>query len=127
MLWQAYALAQPASDDSDSADRTDDTSWDLSASGLTEEEWRNRVAAARARSQKFVESARRGTAQPITSRDEELRMADERTMKDHSLRRGDIISTSRGFFIFVGREDRKRQPGDFVPVPEVSNHSGRSQ
>jgi hypothetical protein len=37
-------------------------------------------------------------------------------MNDPSLQRGDIIATSQGFFVFVGRDTEERQPGDFLPT-----------
>jgi hypothetical protein len=37
-------------------------------------------------------------------------------MNDPSLQRGDIIATSQGFVVFVGRENEEHEP-DFLPAP----------
>ena len=39
--------------------------------------------------------------------------------KDPSLQTGDIISTTKGLFLFTGRPDEARGPTDFVAVPEI--------
>jgi hypothetical protein len=39
--------------------------------------------------------------------------------KDPSLQTGDIISTTKGLFLFTGRADEARGPTDFVAVPEI--------
>jgi hypothetical protein len=40
-------------------------------------------------------------------------------MNDPSLKRGDIVSTSKGFLVFVGREEGNRQASDFEPATEL--------
>jgi hypothetical protein len=40
----------------------------------------------------------------------------ERAMRDPTLRQGDIVTTDKGFAIFVGK-DEKHEPGDFIFVP----------
>lgn len=44
------------------------------------------------------------------------RQASERALNDMTLRRGDIVVTDKGAFVFVGNEDEDRMPGDFVPL-----------
>ena len=83
---------------------------------LTSEQWQQRVRDARRRSEEFVANARTQTADPPSDK-EDAKAADQRAMNDPSLQRGDIIATSQGFFVFVGRDSEVRQPGDFVPVP----------
>ena len=86
-------------------------------SALTSGQWQQRVQDARRRSEEFVENARRQTADPPPSDKEDAKAADQRAMNDPSLQRGDIIATSQGFFVFVGRDSEERQPSDFVPAP----------
>jgi len=86
-------------------------------SALTRGQWQQRVQDARRRSEEFVANARTQTADPPPSDKEDAEAADQRAMNDPSLQRGDIIATSQGFFVFVGRDSEVRQPGDFVPVP----------
>ena len=48
---------------------------------------------------------------------EDIEAADQRVMNDPSLQRGDIIATSKGFLMFVGRDNDKREAEDFLPAP----------
>src|SRR5467141_2196353 len=84
---------------------------------LTIEQWQQRVQDARRRSEEFVASARTQMANPPLSDKEDAEAADQRAMNDPSLQRGDIIATSQGFLVFVGRDNDERQPGDFLPAP----------
>lgn len=102
VLWVMQPSAQPADQDSRSA----------SDASLTEQQWRQRVEDARARSAEFVARAKAGTAE-IESSNEEEKLADQRAMNDPSLRAGDIISTSRGFLVFQGLEDGEQGGRDF--------------
>lgn len=86
-------------------------------SELTGEQWQQRVQDARRRSEEFVANARRQTADPAPSDKEDAEAADQRAMNDPSLQRGDIIATSKGFLVFVGRDSERRQPADFLPAP----------
>jgi hypothetical protein len=100
----AYCFAQELEDFPDSA--------------LTGEQWRQRVQDARRRSEEFVANARTQTTDPPPSSDQaDTEAADQRAMNDPSLRRGDIIATSKGFLVFVGRDSEQRQPRDFLPAP----------
>jgi hypothetical protein len=89
---------------------------DFSDSALTVEQWQRRVQDARRRSEEFVASARTQTADPLPTDKDDAEAADQRAMNDPSLRRGDIIATSKGFLVFVGRDGEEHQPGDFLPA-----------
>jgi hypothetical protein len=84
---------------------------------LTAEQWRERVQEARHRSEEFVANARSHAADPPSSDKEDAIAADQRAMNDPSLQQGDIIATSRGFVVFVGRYE-EHQPNDFLPAPD---------
>ena len=90
-------------------------------SALTGEQWQQRVQDARRRSEEFVANARTHKDDPPPSDKEDAQAADQRAMRDPSLQRGDIIATSRGLFVFVGRDSEERQPSDFVPAPKPLN------
>ena len=90
---------------------------DFSDAALTREQWQQRVENARRHSEEFVANARMQAAIPPPSEKEEADAAGQRAMNDPSLQRGDIIATSQGFLVFVGRDSEERQPGDFVPAP----------
>jgi hypothetical protein len=87
-------------------------------SALTAEQWRQRVQDARRRSEEFVANARAQTADPASSDKQNAEAADQRAMNDPGLQRGDIIATSKGFLVFVGRDNEARRPSDFVPAPK---------
>src|SRR5258705_10522052 len=85
-------------------------------SALTRGQWQQRVQDARRRSEEFVANARTKRADPPPSDKEDTETVGRRAMHDPSLQRGDIITTSQGFFVFVGRDSEGRQPGDFLPA-----------
>lgn len=82
----------------------------------TPEQWQNRVEESRRQSEEFVANARVRKSLAPTDK-EEAEAADERALNDPTLQQGDIISTSKGFVVFVGRHDR-HLPVDFQPSPE---------
>lgn len=86
---------------------------------LTVEQWQRRVQDARRRSEEFVANARTQAPNPQASAREDADAADQRAMNDPSLQRGDIIATSKGFLVFVGPDSDARQPGDFLPAPDL--------
>ncbi len=88
---------------------------DLPDSTLTREQWQQRVEAARRRSEDFVANART-QAPPPPSPDQLETEATDRVVNDPTLRNGDIVSTGRGFFVFIGREE-EHTSSDFLPVP----------
>jgi hypothetical protein len=42
--------------------------------------------------------------------------ASEQVRRDSSLQRGDIVSTDKGLFVFVGDPEGEHTPADFVPL-----------
>jgi hypothetical protein len=92
---------------------------DDSNASLTEQQWRQRVEDARGRSEEFVAKARSRMSEPIQWDEEDAKVADQRAMNDPSLKRGDIVSTSKGFLRFVGRDEGNRKPSDFEPATEI--------
>ncbi len=113
LCWLAWVPAfcfaeEPASDDYPDAQ-------------LSDTHWRQRVEDARRRTEAFVAGARsRQTEAPARSAEDDAKAADERIMNDDSLQRGDIISTSKGLLVFMGRSDSERTPGDFQPAPDAT-------
>jgi hypothetical protein len=87
-------------------------------SELTVEQWQRRVQEARRRSEEFVANARTNPPDPLASAKEDAEATDQRAMNDPSLQRGDIVATSKGFLIFIGRDQDRRQPEDFLPAPD---------
>jgi hypothetical protein len=55
--------------------------------------------------------------QILRHRKDEAKAADQRVLYDPSLRPGDIVATSSGFVVFVGRDSEERRLGDFLPAP----------
>jgi hypothetical protein len=95
---------------------------DFRDSALTGEQWQQRVRDAKRRAEEFVAIARARKADPQAidpspSDTEATEAADQRAINDSSLQQGDIISTSKGFLVFVGLRSDDHQPGDFLPVP----------
>ena len=83
---------------------------------ITSDQWQQRVQDARRRSEQFVANARTQVLEPLSTDKEEAEASDQRAMNDPSLQRGDIISTSKGFFVFVGRDSNGRHASDFLPL-----------
>ena len=83
---------------------------------LTREQWQQRIEAARRRSEDFIASARaQAPIAPPPDRSETE--ASDRVVNDPTLRHGDIVSTGRGLFVFIGR-DEEHQSSDFQPMPK---------
>jgi hypothetical protein len=89
-------------------------------SALAGEQWQQRVENARRRSEEFVANARMHPAVPPLSEKEEAEAADQRALNDPTLQQGDIVATSKGFVVFIGR-DEEHQPNDFLPAPNSEN------
>lgn len=83
---------------------------------LTEPQWRKRVDEARRQSEMFVANARSRTSNPPA--EDQTKLADERALNDDSLQRGDIVSTSKGFFVYLGRGNNERTSENFSPAPQ---------
>jgi hypothetical protein len=89
---------------------------DFPDQSLTREQWQQRVQDARRRSEQFVATAREQRPDtPITPAQKEQEAAD-RALNDPTLHQGDVISTGKGFVVFVGRDEEHR-PNDFVSTP----------
>jgi hypothetical protein len=99
---------------------------DFPDANLTQQQWNNRVEDARQNSEQFVAGARMRMSDPVQSHEESSKATDERAMSDSSLRSGDIVSTSRGFLMYVGSDDHEPEPSDFVPAPESAIPGARS-
>ena len=88
---------------------------EFSDSSLTREQWQQRIQDARRRSEEFVANARERPQDPVTPAQQETEAAG-RALNDPTLQQGDVISTGKGFVVFVGRDDEHR-PNDFVTTP----------
>lgn len=95
---------------------------DFADAALTREQWQQRVEAARRRTQDFLANPRQPTDAPSPHDQREAEAAD-RIVKDPTLRQGDIVSTGRGLFVFVGRDEEHRS-SDFLPMPAQPLQSG---
>jgi hypothetical protein len=83
---------------------------------LSREEWQQRVQDARRRSEEFVATAREQRPDtPITSAQKDQETTD-RALNDPTLQQGDVISTGKGFVVYVGRDEEHR-PNDFATTP----------
>lgn len=82
------------------------------------EMWRDRIQDAKRRAKEIALERRlhpeRYAPPPIDPANE----ATERVLQDDSLRPGDIVSTSKGLFVFRGRTDQPRHDGDFEALPK---------
>ena len=83
------------------------------------EEWFARVAEAKRRASELaLEQRMRSPASAADLSAEEERLASERVINDSSLQRGDIVSTSKGLFVFRGQPDQEHRESDFVALPQ---------
>jgi len=95
---------------------------DFSDSTLTPQQWRQRVEDARRQSEAFVAQARSHTIESIQ---ENADLTDQLAMNDPSLKPGDIVSTSRGLLVFIGRDGAERRPNDFEQIPQAQVERSR--
>jgi hypothetical protein len=97
---------------------------DFSDATLTPQQWRQRVEDARRRLEEFVAQARSHTIHSMQSALEntELQLA----MNDPSPQPGDIVSTSHGFLVFIGRDGAERRPDNFQRIPQTQAERFRS-
>jgi hypothetical protein len=96
---------------------------DFSDATLTPQQWRQRVEGARRRSEEFVAQARSHT---IQSDLENAELTDQLAMNDPTLKAGDIVSTSHGLLVFIGRDGAERRPDDFQRIPQTQSERLRS-
>jgi hypothetical protein len=95
---------------------------DFSDTTLTSQQWRQRVEDARRQSEAFVAQARSHTIESIQ---ENADLTDQLAMNDPSLKPGDIVSTSRGLLVFIGRDGAERRPNDFEQIPQAQVERSR--
>jgi len=89
---------------------------------LSRQAWQARLEESRKRSQEFVSRAKSAPAEPLDMAKERALAQDQRIVNDESLQPGDIVSTSKGLYIFNGSSGQGRQPSDFSPVgPRQTN------
>ena len=98
---------------------------DFSDSTLTPQQWRQRVEDARRQSEAFVAQARSHTIDSIQSDQENVELTDQLAMNDPSLKPGDIVSTSHGLLVFIGRDGAERRPNDFERIPQAQVQRSR--
>jgi hypothetical protein len=94
------------------------SSTDVDSSEPLREEWLARVAEAKRRARELaLERRMRSPASAADLSAEEERLASERVINDSTLQQGDIVSTSKGLFVFRGQPDQERRESDFVALP----------
>ena len=98
---------------------------DFSDTTLTPQQWRQRVEDARRQSEAFVAQARSHTIDSIQSDQENVELTDQLAMNDPGLKPGDIVSTSHGLLVFIGRDGAERRPNDFERIPQVQVERSR--
>ena len=98
---------------------------DFSDTTLTPQQWRQRVEDARRQSEAFVAQARSHTIDSIQSDQENVELTDQLAMNDPSLKPGDIVSTSHGLLVFIGRDGAERRPNDFERIPQAQVERSR--
>jgi hypothetical protein len=93
-------------------------------------EWKAEIASAAARARVRREEAKaeflrrkveRMLSSSVSDEAELARRASDQVRNDFSLRTGDIVSTTDGIFVFVGKGDGERTPADFVPLQLMQN------
>jgi hypothetical protein len=110
-LSQLFAATTFAQDVTSNAAAEDDAPLDM-----RRDQWRERVAEARRRSQQFaLEHRGRPAFDPPSIADQE-RMLSAQVLNDDSLEPGDIVSTNKGLFVFKGQSDQERRESDFMAL-----------
>jgi hypothetical protein len=85
---------------------------------VSRDKWSERVAAAKRRAQQWALEHRGHSVSETPSMADLERIASERVLNDDNLQRGDIVSTNKGLFVFIGQpSDRERRESDFIPLP----------
>jgi hypothetical protein len=99
-------------------------------------EWKTEIAAAAARARAWREELKadflrrkveRSLNSPVSDEAELARRASDQVRNDFSLRKGDIVSTTDGIFVFVGKDEGERTPADFVPLQLMQNPQEQRQ
>lgn len=113
----ALAFALTASGNqcrAESADGPSNVVRDAEEAILARQQWQEQVSAEKRRIRELA--IRRRLHPEVETVVSQERQASERVLNDMTLRRGDIVVTDRGSFVFIGNADEDRMPGDFVPV-----------
>jgi len=93
-------------------------------------EWKAEIAAAAARARARREEVKadflrrkveRMLNPSVSDEADRARRASDQVRNDFSLRKGDIVSTADGAFVFVGKGEGERTPADFVPLQLMQN------
>jgi hypothetical protein len=127
LLGLGYVVAAPARGFAEELQQEfQQESSDFSDATLPPQQWRQRVEDARRRSEEFVAQARSHTIHSIQSDLENAELTDQLAMNDPSLKLGDIVSTSHGLRIFIGRDGAERRPDDFQRIPQTQANRFRS-
>ena len=69
--------------------------------------------------------ARSHTIDSIQSDQENVELTDQLAMNDPGLKPGDIVSTSHGLLVFIGRDGAERRPNDFERIPQAQVQRSR--
>ena len=112
----AFALTTPdGSCRAESAEGPSNVLREAEDAALARQQWQEWVRAERHRIREL--SAQRRLQPPeVETIVSQERRATERVLNDMTLRRGDIVVTDKGSFVFIGKAEEDRMPGDFVPV-----------
>jgi hypothetical protein len=79
--------------------------------------WQQHVASERSRVRREALLRSPRPPKPVwPTVEEQARRASEEAFSDSTLERGDIIVTTKGFFVFKGRRSEQRLPDDFEAV-----------
>jgi hypothetical protein len=84
---------------------------------ISREGWRERIQEARRRAKEVALERRAHPEIYAAPPEDREQIATERVLNDESLRRGDIVSTKKGLFMFRGRTDQQHRDEDFVALP----------
>jgi hypothetical protein len=101
-----------AQDAAQSANPTDEAQPEVSR-----QQWIERVQEAKQRAKDAALDHRLHPERYTPSPEDKARIASERVLNDDSLQPGDIVSTSKGLFVFHGSADQPPKSQDFVPLP----------
>jgi hypothetical protein len=83
----------------------------------TRESWQQHVQSERQRIRDEAPLRGVGSPKPLwPTVEEQARRASEEVLSDSTLEQGDIIVTTKGFFIFKGQKFEQRLPDDFEAV-----------
>jgi hypothetical protein len=89
-------------------------------------EWKARVNEAKIRAEAFIQQAREGKSLRSDNHSNDS-VSDERVLGDPSLQRGDIVTTSKGVFVFIGKGDEANRAASFVPLNATGSISGQGR